>query len=67
MGLSPVAGYKDPDGVLHKLSAVCTHLGCVVAWNPAEQTWDCPCHGSRFSFDGRVIQGPAVKDLERRD
>jgi glycine/D-amino acid oxidase-like deaminating enzyme/nitrite reductase/ring-hydroxylating ferredoxin subunit len=67
MGLSPVAGYRDPAGDLHKVSAVCTHLGCVVAWNAAEQTWDCPCHGSRFAFDGNVIQGPAVKDLERRD
>lgn len=66
-GLSPVAGYRDPGGVLHKVSAVCTHLGCIVAWNPAEETWDCPCHGSRYSSGGRVIEGPAVKDLERRD
>jgi glycine/D-amino acid oxidase-like deaminating enzyme/nitrite reductase/ring-hydroxylating ferredoxin subunit len=67
MGLSPVAGYRDQAGVLHKVSAVCTHLGCIVSWNPAEQTWDCPCHGSRFSPEGRVIEGPATKDLEPRD
>lgn len=67
MGLSPVAGYRDPAGELHKVSAVCTHLGCVVAWNAAEKTWDCPCHGSRFAHDGHVVQGPAVRDLERRD
>ena len=67
MGIRPVAGYRDADGVLHKVSAVCTHLGCIVAWNPAEKTWDCPCHGSRFGIDGSVIQGPAVEDLPRRD
>jgi Rieske Fe-S protein len=67
MGLSPVAGYRDDQGVLHKVSAVCTHLGCVVGWNPAERSWDCPCHGSRFDLDGHVIQGPAVTDLEPRD
>jgi len=47
----------------HKLSKVCPHLGCIVAWNSTEQTWDCPCHGSRFSADGRVYQGPANRDL----
>ena len=54
---------RDQNGVLHSLSAVCTHLACNVAWNHAEQTWDCPCHGSRFSPDGKVINGPAVSDL----
>ncbi len=47
----------------HKLSRVCPHLGCIVAWNSTEQTWDCPCHGSRFSAEGRVYQGPANSDL----
>jgi nitrite reductase/ring-hydroxylating ferredoxin subunit len=56
---------RGADGVLHACSAVCTHLGCDVAWNQAEQTWDCPCHGSRFSPEGRVINGPAVSDLRR--
>ena len=62
-GLSKVAVYRDDDGTLHSLSAVCTHLGCVVAWNAAEKTWDCPCHGSRFNRLGGVINGPANKDL----
>jgi glycine/D-amino acid oxidase-like deaminating enzyme/nitrite reductase/ring-hydroxylating ferredoxin subunit len=62
-GLSKVAVYRDDEGTLHSLSAVCTHLGCIVAWNAAEQTWDCPCHGSRFGCLGSVINGPANKDL----
>jgi glycine/D-amino acid oxidase-like deaminating enzyme/nitrite reductase/ring-hydroxylating ferredoxin subunit len=66
-GTQMVAAYRDEAGQLHQVSAICTHLRCVVAWNPAEKTWDCPCHGSRFDFDGHVIQGPAVVDLERVD
>jgi glycine/D-amino acid oxidase-like deaminating enzyme/nitrite reductase/ring-hydroxylating ferredoxin subunit len=62
-GLSKIAAYRDQDGLLHKRSAVCTHLGCVVAWNSTEGTWDCPCHGSRFDAYGRVYQGPANSDL----
>jgi len=58
-----VAVCRDRNGTLHARSAVCPHLGCDVAWNIAEQTWDCPCHGSRFSPDGSVISGPAVSDL----
>lgn len=60
------AGYREPDGTLHAVSAVCTHLGCTVAWNDGERSWDCPCHGSRFSTDGEVLHGPAVTPLERR-
>ena len=58
-----VAVCRDANGVIHACSAVCTHLGCDVGWNEAEQTWDCPCHGSRFSPAGTVINGPAVSDL----
>lgn len=58
-----VAVYRDERGSVHAVSAVCTHLGCIVTWNVAEKSWDCPCHGSRFDFDGVVLQGPAVKDL----
>ena len=57
---------RDQQGALHSCSAICTHLGCDVAWNHAEQTWDCPCHGSRFSPEGTVINGPAVTDLSWR-
>lgn len=64
-GLKKVAVYRDMDGLLHERSAVCTHLGCIVAWNPTEHTWDCPCHGSRFDKLGQVINGPANRDLPR--
>lgn len=63
----PVAVYKDADGTCRGLSAVCTHLACIVHWNTAEKSWDCPCHGSRFDLEGQVIQGPATKPLEPRD
>ncbi|MBN8228655.1 FAD-dependent oxidoreductase [Corallococcus macrosporus] len=58
-----VAVYREEDGTPHAVSPVCTHLGCHVHWNNAERTWDCPCHGGRFSPTGRVLNGPAVKDL----
>jgi glycine/D-amino acid oxidase-like deaminating enzyme/nitrite reductase/ring-hydroxylating ferredoxin subunit len=61
--LSKVAVYRDDAGVVHERSAVCPHLGCAVAWNQAERTWDCPCHGSRFDAYGRLLNGPAAADL----
>jgi glycine/D-amino acid oxidase-like deaminating enzyme/nitrite reductase/ring-hydroxylating ferredoxin subunit len=66
MGLEQVAGYRDDAGKLHAVSATCTHLGCIVTWNEGERSWDCPCHGSRFDHEGRVLHGPAVKDLQRK-
>jgi glycine/D-amino acid oxidase-like deaminating enzyme/nitrite reductase/ring-hydroxylating ferredoxin subunit len=66
-GVAPVAAYRDADGVLHERSAICTHLGCVVQWNGGERSWDCPCHGSRFAIDGRVLNGPAGKPLAATD
>ena len=63
-GLSKIAAYRDRDGVVHSMSAVCRHLGCIVAWNSAEKTWDCPCHGSRYDARGEVINGPANQGLE---
>jgi glycine/D-amino acid oxidase-like deaminating enzyme/nitrite reductase/ring-hydroxylating ferredoxin subunit len=62
-GISKIAVYKDERGQLHQCSAVCTHLGCVVQWNGGEKSWDCPCHGSRFDTDGRILNGPAIKPL----
>jgi Rieske Fe-S protein len=61
------AVYRDEDGGLHCVSPRCTHLGCILHFNNAERSWDCPCHGSRFAIDGTVIQGPAVNPLERKD
>jgi glycine/D-amino acid oxidase-like deaminating enzyme/nitrite reductase/ring-hydroxylating ferredoxin subunit len=60
-----VAAYRDEVGKIHAVSAICSHLGCVVAWNSAEKSWDCPCHGSRFSCNGEVLHGPTVKDLKK--
>lgn len=62
-GLTKVAVYRDAQGALHKCSAICPHLGCIVAWNANEKTWDCPCHGSRFDKLGKVINGPANTEL----
>jgi glycine/D-amino acid oxidase-like deaminating enzyme/nitrite reductase/ring-hydroxylating ferredoxin subunit len=62
-GAKKLAVYRNQDGGLHVLSAACTHLGCVVAWNAAENSWDCPCHASRFDVNGEVLHGPAMKPL----
>jgi glycine/D-amino acid oxidase-like deaminating enzyme/nitrite reductase/ring-hydroxylating ferredoxin subunit len=63
-GLKQLAVYRDDSGTLHRASAVCPHLGCIVHWNSLERTWDCPCHGSRFGIDGRVVNGPALGGLQ---
>jgi Rieske Fe-S protein len=57
------AAFRDENGSVRAVSPICTHRGCQVQFNNAERTWDCPCHGSRFDIDGKVIHGPAVQDL----
>jgi glycine/D-amino acid oxidase-like deaminating enzyme/nitrite reductase/ring-hydroxylating ferredoxin subunit len=63
-GAKKIAAYRDEQGTLHKFSAICPHLKCIVRWDDCEKTWDCPCHGSRFDALGRVLNGPAISDLE---
>jgi len=58
-----VAAYRDENGTIHALNPVCTHMKCVVNWNPEEKSWDCPCHGARFDIDGKVLTGPATINL----
>jgi glycine/D-amino acid oxidase-like deaminating enzyme/nitrite reductase/ring-hydroxylating ferredoxin subunit len=65
-GTRKLAVYRDEQGELHALSAKCTHLGCVVHWNSAERSWDCPCHASRFDMDGAVLHGPAASPLAKK-
>ena len=60
-----IAIYKDDEGHVHALNSACTHIKCTVAWNSAEKSWDCPCHGSRFTYEGEVLTGPARKDLKQ--
>jgi glycine/D-amino acid oxidase-like deaminating enzyme/nitrite reductase/ring-hydroxylating ferredoxin subunit len=67
LGGEQVAAYRDPQGVVTLRSAVCTHMGCLVGWNDAGKTWDCPCHGSRFKPDGEVLAGPAESPLAEAD
>jgi nitrite reductase/ring-hydroxylating ferredoxin subunit len=62
-GMRKLAVYRDDEGTLHCHSAKCSHLGCIVQWNAPEHSWDCPCHGSRFSAYGSVLHGPAVRGL----
>ena len=64
-GTQLLAVYKDPQGVPSACSAVCTHLKGIVRWNRAEGTWDCPCHGARYSPQGEVVEGPAITSLEK--
>jgi glycine/D-amino acid oxidase-like deaminating enzyme/nitrite reductase/ring-hydroxylating ferredoxin subunit len=59
--------YRDEAGALHAVSLRCTHQGCLLRFNSAETSWDCPCHGSRFGVDGEVLEGPAVRPLDRRE
>jgi glycine/D-amino acid oxidase-like deaminating enzyme/nitrite reductase/ring-hydroxylating ferredoxin subunit len=64
-GLHKIAVYRDHAGVFHRCSAVCPHLACIVAWNPSQNTWDCPCHGSQFDRFGKVMNGPAISSLSQ--
>lgn len=56
--------YKDEKGQLHTVDTTCTHMGCELKWNDAERTWDCPCHGSRFTYEGEIVEGPAINELQ---
>jgi glycine/D-amino acid oxidase-like deaminating enzyme/nitrite reductase/ring-hydroxylating ferredoxin subunit len=62
-----VGVFRDPDGRLHGVNPTCTHMACIVSFNDAEKTWDCPCHGSRYSVDGEVLHAPAIEGLPRID
>jgi Rieske Fe-S protein len=66
-GIGKKGVYRALDGSLHAVSLRCTHLGCLLRFNAAEHSWDCPCHGSRFAPDGAVLEGPAVEPLQQRD
>lgn len=61
-----IGAYRDEQGRCHFVDITCTHMGCETAWNDAERSWDCPCHGSRFSYDGKVLEGPAVQPLKKK-
>ena len=63
----PVGVSRDESGEVSAVSAVCPHMNCVLRWNDGEGSWDCPCHGSRFTRDGKVLDGPAIEDLPRRE
>ena len=62
-GFHKLAVYRDRDGATCAFDATCPHLGCIVEWNSTEKTWDCPCHGSRFNAQGKVVNGPAINGL----
>jgi len=59
-----MGAYRDESGKLHLVDTTCTHLGCELNWNDAEKTWDCPCHGSRFTYEGEIVEGPAINNLQ---
>ncbi|MFA4960492.1 MAG: FAD-dependent oxidoreductase [Candidatus Pacearchaeota archaeon] len=61
-----VAAYKNENGDLTFLEPYCPHMGCILNWNSAEKSWDCPCHGSRFTPDGKMINGPAIKNMKEK-
>ena len=63
-GVKKIAAYRDAKGAVHQHSAACTHLGCHLHWNSFEHCWDCPCHGSIFGPDGRVLNAPAISGLK---
>ena len=65
-GVGKTGVYRNESGELQAVSMRCTHLGCLLRWNGAEKSWDCPCHGSRFDVDGSVLEGPAVSPLEQK-
>ena len=67
IGGESIAAYRDDSGTVHRLSARCAHMGCIVGWNADERTWDCPCHGSRYDALGTVIHGPATTGLAKPD
>lgn len=58
-----LGAYRDEKGMLHVVDTTCTHMGCELRWNDAERTWDCPCHGSRFTYEGEIVEGPAINPL----
>ncbi len=62
-----IAAYRNKDGRVSLVSAICSHMGCTVGWNTSERTWDCPCHGSRFKPTGEVISGPAEEPLAKAE
>lgn len=64
--LGQVAVAKDKAGNIHSVSPTCVHMGCILSWNDGEESWDCPCHGSRFAVDGEVLQGPAQENLPKK-
>lgn len=66
-GLTKIAAYRDEKNKLHACTAVCPHLGAILQWNAEEKSFDCPAHGSRFTTDGKVINGPATSDLKKLD